>query len=215
MWRTIESAATRREKMGNIRSITEEEKEERRHAIMEAAKGRFQRFGFSKTTMEEIAADAGISKGTIYLYFQNKEDIFYELLGKEALDMERFLFRRVVDEPSVIRQLEMIFTGAMEYLQDHPYLDSILRRDVELVSTRILKYIFSIEDHYVSVIEDYVRRGMEEGEIEQANPRIVAYVLYKVFEAFSYASTLEEGDFTKKDIEDFIPRLIRRALEKA
>jgi AcrR family transcriptional regulator len=200
--------------MGNVRSITEEEKEERRRMIMEAAKNRFQRFGYSKTTMEEVAGDAGISKGTIYLYFQNKEDVFYALLGQEALDMERFLYRRVKDEPSVVKQLEMIFTGALEYLEVHPYLDSILRRDVDMVSPRILKYIFTVEDHYVSVIEDYVRRGIEEGEIEPGNPRIIAYVLYKIFEAFSYASILQERDFNKKDIESFIPRLIRRALVK-
>jgi len=198
--------------MGNVRSITEEEKEERRRMIMEAAKNRFQRFGYSKTTMEEVAGDAGISKGTIYLYFQNKEDVFYALLGQEALDMERFLYRRVKDEPSVVKQLEMIFTGALEYLEVHPYLDSILRRDVDMVSPRILKHIFTIEDHYVSVIEDYVRRGIDEGEIEPGNPRIIAYVLYKIFEAFSYASTMREEDFNREDILTLIPMWIMKGL---
>jgi len=54
--------------MGKVRSVTEEEKRERRDKILEAARGRFRRFGYSKTTMEEIAADAGISKApSIYI----------------------------------------------------------------------------------------------------------------------------------------------------
>ena len=100
--------------MGSVRSMSEEEKQERREMILEAAKKRFQRFGYSKTTMDEIAIDAGISKGTIYLYFENKEDIFNELLSSEALEMERYLYRKVKNEESVLKQLEMIFTGALD-----------------------------------------------------------------------------------------------------
>lgn len=195
-----------------MRSISEEEKQKRRRMILEAAKKRFQRFGYVKTTMEEIAGDAGISKGTAYLYFQNKEDLFYELLEKEARDMERFLYHRVKDEESVVKQLEMIFTGALEYLEDHPFLDSMLRRDVDLVTPRILKHIFSVEDRYVSVIEDYLRRGMAKGEIEPLNPYIAAYILYRIFESFSYASTLKKEGFDKEEVMVFVPRLIRKAL---
>jgi AcrR family transcriptional regulator len=200
--------------MGSVRSMTEEEKRERREMILEAAKKRFQRFGYSKTTMDEIAGDAGISKGTIYLYFENKEDIFNELLASEALEMERYLYRKVKDEASVLRQLELIFTGALDYLERHPFLDSILSRDVDMVSPRILKHIFTVEERYVSVIEDYVRRGMEEGEIEPFNPRISAYILYKIFEAFSYASTLKDEDFNKKDTLEIVRHLITTGLAR-
>ncbi|MBN2028047.1 MAG: TetR/AcrR family transcriptional regulator [Actinobacteria bacterium] len=201
--------------MGSIRSTTEEEKEERRHAIMEAAKKRFQRFGFSKTTVEEIAADTGISKGTIYLYFPTKEDIFTEIMANEALELERLMYHAVKDEKSVRKQLEMIFIGSIEYMEQHPFLHSTLRRDVEMVTPRLLKHIFSIEDRYVSVIEDYVRRGIETGEIESHNPRLIAYVLYKIFEAFTYGSRLGEEGFDKGDVEELIPLLINKGLAPA
>ena len=198
--------------MASARSMTDKEKEERRKVILEAAKNRFQRFGYSKTTMDEIAGDAGISKGTIYLYFESKEDIFNDLLGKEAREMGRFLYHEVKDVSSAVKQLEMIFTGALDYLERHSFLRSILRRDVDIVSPRIIKYVFTVEERYVSVIEDYVRRGIERGEIEPFNPRIIAYILYKVFEAFSYASTLKEEDFRKQDILDIVNHLIGRGL---
>ena len=198
--------------MGNIRSTTEEEKRRRREMILEAAKKRFQRFGYSKTTMEEIAVDAGISKGTIYLYFHNKEDIFTAIMSREGLELERLMYHAIKGEKSVAKQLEMIFTGSIEYMKQHPFLLSTLRRDVEMVSPRILKHIFSIEDRYVSVIEDYVRRGMETGEIESHNPRLVAYVLYKIFEAFTYGSGLGEEEFDAAEVEALIPRLLTRGL---
>ena len=153
--------------MGRVRSTTDEEKQRRREMILEAAEKRFRRFGYSKTTMEEIAGDAGISKGTIYIYFKNKEEIFTELLDKETLELERLMYGRIKNMQSVAEQLKTIFIGTLDYLQQHPFLYSTLRRDVEMVSPRILRHTFKIEDRYVSVIEDYVRRGIETGEIEK------------------------------------------------
>jgi AcrR family transcriptional regulator len=46
-----------------------------RRAIMEAARTRFLHYGYKKTTIDEIATDAGVGKGTVYLYFGSKEDI--------------------------------------------------------------------------------------------------------------------------------------------
>jgi AcrR family transcriptional regulator len=59
--------------------------EETRRAILEAARKRFLHYGFKKTTIDEIAADAGIGKGTVYLYFETKEAILLTL----ARDVKR------------------------------------------------------------------------------------------------------------------------------
>lgn len=53
--------------------------EETRRAILEAARKRFLHYGFKKTTIDEIAADAGIGKGTVYLYFETKEALLLTL----------------------------------------------------------------------------------------------------------------------------------------
>ncbi len=54
---------------------TVEQQNETRRAILEAARTRFLHYGFKKTTIDEVAADAGIAKGTVYLYFCNKEEL--------------------------------------------------------------------------------------------------------------------------------------------
>ena len=50
--------------------------EKRPEEILDAAMGVFSRRGLHKTNLEEVAQEAGISKGTIYLYFKSKEDLF-------------------------------------------------------------------------------------------------------------------------------------------
>ncbi|MBW1642247.1 MAG: TetR/AcrR family transcriptional regulator [Deltaproteobacteria bacterium] len=57
----------------------EREKERRRQQILVSAKRVFSEKGFSKATMEDIATDAELSPGTLYLYFKNKEELYASL----------------------------------------------------------------------------------------------------------------------------------------
>ena len=56
-----------------------------RHAILQAARERFLHYGFKKTTVDEIAADAGVGKGSVYLHFDGKDEILLSIV----LDVKR------------------------------------------------------------------------------------------------------------------------------
>ncbi len=83
--------------------------EERPAEILDAALRVFCRSGFHKASLEEVAAEAGISKGTIYLYFKNKEDLFVAVV-KRVVPSPEDLFagldgRRGEDFPRFLRRL--------------------------------------------------------------------------------------------------------------
>lgn len=71
-----------------VKERREKEKKLRRQNILEAAKGLFFEQGFAATTMHQIAETAELGKGTLYLYFQNKEELYISLLveGMELLN---------------------------------------------------------------------------------------------------------------------------------
>lgn len=51
--------------------------------ILEAATGLFVRFGYRKTSIDEVARDAGIAKGTVYLYYRNKAELVFHAIALE------------------------------------------------------------------------------------------------------------------------------------
>ncbi len=69
--------------------------EAKRDAILKAAKQRLSQYGIRKTTMKEIAQDAGIAVGTLYLYFSNKNDILIAVeeayADQHSIDIEKIL----------------------------------------------------------------------------------------------------------------------------
>jgi AcrR family transcriptional regulator len=79
------------------RAISEEQKQARRNAVILAASELFLETGFFDVSMSMIAKRAGVAKGTIYIYFETKEEIFLSLL----LDELKVWFEQLEDELSV------------------------------------------------------------------------------------------------------------------
>ena len=69
-------------------------------AVLDVAKSKVDRFGFKKTTVDEIAKEARISKRTIYGHFKNKEDLFVSLFMKDdALEVKALEARTRINRP--------------------------------------------------------------------------------------------------------------------
>jgi len=67
---------------GKRRAVTEEQKEERRLAILHAAETLFQAADYNTISMSQIAQTAGVAKGTVFLYFATKEELFLAITGQ-------------------------------------------------------------------------------------------------------------------------------------
>jgi AcrR family transcriptional regulator len=81
----------------SISERKEREREQRRHGILRAAKDVFFRNGFEKTSMEMIAEECQLAKGTLYLYFKSKEELYVSLVedGIRILDA---MMAKVIEE---------------------------------------------------------------------------------------------------------------------
>ncbi len=94
-------------------------KEERRREILEAALHVFAKRGFDKATVDEVAERAGISKGAIYLYYKNKDALFFSLFEQkmdEAREPITEAMRSATSLPDLARK---VVTAQLEFLQSN------------------------------------------------------------------------------------------------
>src|SRR5688572_1143684 len=75
-------------------------KAERRQQILVAARDLFAKRGYHQTTIDEIVAQAGVARGTFYLYFEDKRAIFSDLIDRFASQLAVAIVRIVVDDPA-------------------------------------------------------------------------------------------------------------------
>jgi AcrR family transcriptional regulator len=96
------------------------EKKERRAAIVDAAERVFFRKGFEAATMDEVATEAELSKGTLYLYFKSKDELFIALSSRVIGQMvERF--EEIAGGPGTgVEHLEQMMSDYTDFAVAHP-----------------------------------------------------------------------------------------------
>src|SRR5688500_3796244 len=75
-------------------------KSERRQQILTVARDVFARRGYHQTTIDDIALQAGVARGTFYLYFEDKRAVFSDLIDRFASQLTMAIVRIVTDDPS-------------------------------------------------------------------------------------------------------------------
>jgi len=144
---------------------------ETRRAILKAAQVRFLHYGFKKTTIDEIAQDAGVGKGTVYLYFDGKEDILLTII--------KSVKRNVTEQMSAIAASPL---SSPEEKVRRMLLTSILlvhdacstaAHGVELVDEQMLPNVIRCGDEEKSkqreLIAGVLREGVERGDFTVPN----------------------------------------------
>src|SRR5436190_6489114 len=102
-----------------------------RARILAAAEERFAAFGYRRTGIAEIARDAGIAPGTVYRYFENKEEVFRAVM-RDGLTRWLATARRVLKAPgTAVERLARLGKASLDFTHDDPLLQSVYRRDGE------------------------------------------------------------------------------------
>jgi AcrR family transcriptional regulator len=171
-----------------MRAHTQEQKSERRSAILAAALDEFFESGFAAARMDTVAARARVSKGTLYLYFKSKEDVLRALHEAVAApDMARAR-ELAATAPTATLALRAVIGMAPALLCATPMVKllKIMVAEAPAFPELAKHYRTGIVEPAVGVVEDILRRGIESGEFRDIEPVVAARL---VFAPLTYAAT--------------------------
>ena len=97
------------------------EKEQRRHLITETSKKLFKQHGFDDVTMQMIADKAELAKGTLYLYFKEKNEILSEILFESVSALGTEVGKYAQTDGNVHERLCSIVEGFLDFTKNNPY----------------------------------------------------------------------------------------------
>jgi AcrR family transcriptional regulator len=175
----------------------------RTREILAAARELLERRGPEAMTMEEIAADAGVAKGTLYLYFQSKDDLIQALItrvGENILrDVEASLKAPGTPPEKLIRMVSVL----LEYLNRERLLFPIYAR--ELVrgkgeSQEGFRHRYQeMEEKFVALVTGLFAEGIAAGQFIPANPRLLTFLIRGLIRATGYYQKAEgQADAAKE-----------------
>ncbi|MHB9072478.1 MAG: TetR/AcrR family transcriptional regulator [Desulfobaccales bacterium] len=162
----------------------------RTREILAAARTLLDQRGLEAMTMDEIAAVAGVAKGTLYLYFQSKDDLILAMMsqvGENILhDVESSLHSPGTPSERLIRMVAVL----LGYLERERLLFPIYAREVLQRKQKSREgfwwQIQEMEEKFVSLVTDLFAEGIAAGQFIPANPRLLTFLIRGLVRATGY-----------------------------
>ncbi len=177
---------------------------EKRAQILSLAKKRFERFGFNKTTVDEIARDSGISKRTLYQEFENKEKILEELLMFEALSVRKAILNQISKIANPAEKLQTYVRLSNKYLEQNPFIVNVLNDESGFYAPFLKEKPHIIETGIEEIFASILKEGIEKGVFRKMDVKVVAHCLFLLFKGFTYGRHPANPSFGANQINEFI-----------
>jgi AcrR family transcriptional regulator len=176
------------------------ERQARRQQVLRHAKRIFARKGYHRTNIADIIARARIARGTFYLYFQNKKDLFEELLEQVLGELRQRIHRLRIgpDEADPVEQLRNNLRRVLNFLlAERELTDILLNHSVGFDRDLDVR----IRDFYERVA-DQIQRSLDLGIqmrlVRDCDTRVAAYcILGGIKEVVGQASRHRRRDISK------------------
>jgi AcrR family transcriptional regulator len=153
------------------RKTDKKERENKRRMIMDAALKIFSKQGFSPAVLEEVAREAGIAKGTLYLYFQDKEDLFCSTILNVIDKLVALMKREINDTLSpvqILRDIAFLQLSFFSQNKDFFGIFQTLHNDLLLCSHKqLFRRLMERRQTLIDYEYELVERGKKQGLVRK------------------------------------------------
>ena len=176
----------------------EQEREARKKDILEAAMILFSEKDFHEVTVDEIAEQVGLSKGTLYLYFENKENLFFSIIQEKTEELFIRLQSSIQRDASYLVRLEHLIRAYLSFFEEYKSYFKIIHSEKSRMDD---KEHYRFKEHMVKSFYDYedlLRRFIMEGQkqklFREMAPELITKALQGLLNSFTFQCIFKESD---------------------
>lgn len=193
--------------------------EETRQTILQSALEAFAQRGYSQTTMDEIAAKAGVSKGALYWHFKDKKTLFLAVCEERASALEKAM-RSALEEPgTTLDKIARLLISTLRFCaKNRPFaviLGFLRVRQDPAVGLQAGEPLRTWYSEARSILSQVVQKGIETGEIREVDPSLTASLIIGTVDGLVFQWLMDpEGCPLTPKVTEEVAELILRGLQK-
>lgn len=173
--------------------------------ILLIAQKTFRKYGFRKTTMDEIAFAAGKTKSTMYYYFESKEEVFKAVVEKEVLQLRSEIQEAVNKKPGAKKKLEAyIFTRMKGFRKLGNFYE--LLKDEFISNLEFAEKIRTVYDkNETEALAQIIQNGVDNNEFKKLNASLTARTIVIAMKGLEAPALIETNmEAFEKEIGDML-----------
>jgi len=184
----------------------EREKEQRRNDIIDAARKLFAKKNLDEVSMDKIANEVGFGKGTLYLYFKNKESLYFAVTLRSTRIWAEMVKKEVKKGNTSLEKLKLYGNANREFSNKYPddfrllYSPSSIKKQFDMDKMTSSEEFQEERDLFKEIMFigiDLIQKGIDEGEIRpDVDPTEAAILLSVIFNG-----NVNMGDWSKEILE--------------
>ena len=186
--------------------------ERKREAILQAAIAEFRSSGFEVTSMDRIAATAGVSKRTVYNHFPSKEELFAEILNRlwNSITAEQDMPYR--SQAPLQEQLQTLLQAKLQLLADENFLDlARIAIAATIHSPERAQDMVSRMGEREEGLTAWIRQAQADGRLKPVEPAFAAQQMHGLLKTFAFWPQVSMGQPSLTQEEQ--SRVIESALD--
>lgn len=161
-------------------------KDQKKAEIAKAARDLFTEFGYKSVSMEQIAMRANVAKGTLYLYFKDKEDLFSYLAREFLAGMGEYIRKVESKKLSLLDELHEVIYNLLKYRREQKFLYKVMQDAKDLRTPAAIRVEKMIDEAIRGYIEKRMTAAVEQGIIKPCNTQVLSFVVIRVYTALAF-----------------------------
>jgi AcrR family transcriptional regulator len=166
--------------------------------ILEAANKVFLKYGFQKTSMDDIAREAMIGKGTIYYYFESKEDIFVAILKKVNGEINVILREKISQATTFSAKFEIFLTEPFNrFMSQAKLIYLVLNEDSPVFLTKLTDFKHETIGFLKQILSEIFEFGAEQGVLKERYSSSIENIVNVIFKWM-----MMSGEYVKLNLKE-------------
>lgn len=176
---------------------------DKRAKILRSATKVFARNGFYHSKVSEIAREAGVADGTIYLYFKNKEDILISIFEESMDEILRLTREEIGTHQDALTKLRRFVRLHMTLMEKNPRLAEVIQVELRQSSKFMKEYKNVKFLEYLQFIAEVIEQGQREGLIhKEVSPAIFKRMLFGALDELALQWVLSKKRYSLTSMAD-------------
>jgi len=185
--------------MNQKKANTEKLKAKRKEQILTASMKVFSRHGYQDTDVERIANLAGLGKGTVYRYFQSKENLFLSTLEWGLNSLKQDIRAAIEKVDDYLDRVQVALATHLKFFEKHRDFFRLLVQERAWAEMKSARCTWS-EKHlsYIEHMQKILAEGMRKGYFKKIDTRSCAYALWGLTNSLLYKWLISEKKYPIK-----------------
>lgn len=141
--------------------------------VLQSAANIFFAKGFHATSIEDVARDVGMLKGSLYYYIKSKEDLLFQLLLAGIEDSDAFIAQHIDPAGDPVAQLERAIRAQIDYIIQNRVPFGLFLHEFDSLSGKKQHKLIAVMSRYNSRFVELVRRGQQQGKLIEGEPWVI------------------------------------------